>query len=144
MGRIVHTSFLLQRQAATGGRLGTIHFGNGGKVQTPVLFPAICIMTGPPGFGRQGSHYKYIKRIMCREWRHNHFLSEILHFTDYMATPESLDMWLCKPFQLWMDAMMRGGDAKSKDKGDDSDYKRGDPYEAGFFLDSGAFKLAWN
>lgn len=148
MSRRVHSSFSLQRQAATGGRLGTIHFGNGGVVQTPALFPAICIMTGPPGFGRQGSHYKYIKRIMCREWRHNHFLSEILHFTDYMATAKSLGEWLQKPFQLWMDEMMRGGNRALADQGvpdDDFDYKpAGQPYEACFFLDSGGFKLLSN
>jgi hypothetical protein len=144
MSRVVHTTFSLQRQAPGGGRLGTIHYGNGGRVQTPALFPAICIMTGPPGFGRQGSHYKYIKRIMCREWRHNHFLTEILHFTDYMATAESLNAWLKKPFQLWMDEMMRGGDKSAQDQGDDFDYKQHQPYEACFFLDSGGFKLLSN
>src|SRR4051812_34180410 len=103
MSRAVHTTFSLQRQSPTGGRVGTIKFGRGGSLQTPALFPAICIMTGPPGFGRQGSHYKYIKRAMCRDWRHNHFLTEILHFTDYMSTKRSLDRWLTKPFQAWMD-----------------------------------------
>lgn len=144
MSRLVHTFFSLQRQAQSGGRLGTIHFGNGGKVQTPALFPAICIMTGPPGFGRQGSHYKYIKRIMCREWHHNHFLTEILHFTDYMATAKSLNAWLIKPFQVWMDEMMRGGNASSQDQGDDFDYQPNRAYEACFFLDSGGFKLLSN
>ncbi len=148
MDRPVHTSFSLQKQASNGGRLGTIHFGKSGKVQTPTLFPAICIMTGPPGFGRQGSHYKYIKRIMCREWRHNHFLTEILHFTDYMGTKKSLAEWLQKPFQLWMDEMMRGGNRTLEDQGvpdEDFDYKpAGSPYEACFFLDSGGYKLLSN
>ena len=149
MSRLVHSSFSLQKQAAGGGRLGTIHFGNGGKVQTPALFPAICIMTGPPGFGRQGAHYKYIKRIMSREWRHNHFLTEILHFTDYMGTKKALDKWLQKPFQLWMNEMMLGGDRAAEDQGVpdlDFDYQpaEGPPYEACFFLDSGGFKLLSN
>ena len=144
MSRLVHTSFTLQRQVQSGGRLGTIHFGKGGKVQTPALFPAICIMTGPPGFGRQGSHYKYIKRIMCRDWQHNHFLTEILHFTDYMSTAKTLNAWLCKPFQLWMDEMMRGGNKSALDQGDDFDYTARKPYETCFFLDSGGFKLLSN
>jgi tRNA-guanine family transglycosylase len=148
MSRLVHTSFSLQKQAATGGRLGVIRFGNGGKIRTPALFPAICIMTGPPGFGRQGSHYKYIKRIMCREWRHNHFLTEILHFSDYLYTAKALGEWLQKPFQLWMDEMIRGGNRELGDQGvpdADFDYKpAGAPYEACFFLDSGGFKLLSN
>lgn len=149
MNRRINTSFSLQRQPGAGGRLGTIDFGKSGKVQTPALFPAICIMTGPPGFGRQGAHYKYIKRIMCREWRHNHFLSEILHFTDYMATRASLERWLERPFQSWMDGMMLGGDREAEDQGVpdlDFDYKPADgkPYEACFFLDSGGFKLLSN
>lgn len=147
MSRVVHTTFTLQRQSPTGGRVGTIHFGSGGTLQTPALFPAICIMTGPPGFGRQGSHYKYIKRAMTRDWRHNHFLTEILHFTDYMASKRALDLWLAKPFQTWMDEMMKGGNHAALDQGRDVDfdYKRAEkPYETCFFLDSGGFKLLSN
>jgi tRNA-guanine family transglycosylase len=148
MSKHVHTSFSLQKQRATGGRMGMIYFGNRGKIRTPALFPAICIMTGPPGFGRQGSHYKYIKRIMCREWRHNHFLSEVLHFSDYLSTARALGEWLQKPFQLWMDEMIHGGNPELGDQGvphTDFDYKpAGPPYEACFFLDSGGFKLLSN
>jgi 7-cyano-7-deazaguanine tRNA-ribosyltransferase len=147
MSRNVNTTFTLEKESASGARLGTIQFGERGKLQTPALFPAICIMTGPPGFGRQGSHYKYIKRAMCRDWRHNHFLTEILHFTDYMATKRSLDCWLKKPFQTWMDEMMRGGNVDTLDQGrmGDFDYERAEkPYENCFFLDSGGFKLLSN
>jgi queuine/archaeosine tRNA-ribosyltransferase len=147
MSRNVNTSFVLKQHAASGGRRGEIHFGSWGVIQTPALFPAICIMTGPPGFGRQGSHYKYIKRIMCRDWRHDHFLTEILHFSDYMATRKSLEEWLQKPFQQWMDEMMIGGDLKSRDQGraDDFDYDRTERfYDACFFLDSGGYKLLSN
>ena len=146
MSRIIKTSFVLKQQASAGGRRGEIHFGHSGVIKTPALFPAICIMTGPPGFGRQGSHYKYIKRIMCRDWRHSHFLTETLHFTDYMATRKSLGEWLSKPFQSWMDEMMVGGNAAQQDQGDnDFDYSRSEePYEACFFLDSGGYKLLSN
>lgn len=145
MNRTIKTSFILKQQAESGGRRGEIRFGKGGIIQTPALFPAICIMTGPPGFGRQGSHYKYIKRIMCRDWRHTHFLSEILHFSDYMATRKSLDEWLQKPFQRWMDEMMAGGDENTQDQGRDFDYNRSETYyDACFFLDSGGYKLLSN
>lgn len=146
MSRTVHTTFTLEKIQATGARIGTIHFGDNGRIETPALFPAICIMTGPPGFGRQGSHYKYIKRAMCREWRHTHFLTEILHFTDYMATKTSLDRWLKKSFQTWMDEMMVGGKQTAEDnQGEDFDYARSaKPYEACYFLDSGGFKLLSN
>ena len=82
MNRPINTEFTLKHESTAGGRLGEIRFGKNGLIQTPALFPAICIMTGPPGFGRNGAHYKYIKRHMCRDWKFNHFLSEILHFTD--------------------------------------------------------------
>jgi 7-cyano-7-deazaguanine tRNA-ribosyltransferase len=148
MARQVNTIFSLDTQTDRGGRLGAIHFGTNGKLRTPALFPAICIMTGPPGFGRQGAHYKYIKRVMCREWRHSHFLTEILHFTDYMHTGKALGEWLKKPFQMWMDEMMKGGNRQAADQGvpdEDFDYKpAGSPYEACFFLDSGGFKLLSN
>lgn len=146
MSRKVHTTFKVERVVTSGARLGVIEFGENGRVETPALFPAICIMTGPPGFGRQGSHYKYIKRAMCRDWRHPHFLTEILHFTDYMATKRSLDRWLQKPFQVWMDEMMVGGDRSTWDQGEgDFDYGRSvKPYESCFFLDSGGFKLLSN
>ena len=67
--RPIKTTFELKNEPSGGGRLGEIRFGKSGVIETPALFPAICIMTGAPGFGRQGAHYKYIKRIMCRDWR---------------------------------------------------------------------------
>jgi 7-cyano-7-deazaguanine tRNA-ribosyltransferase len=142
MKKPINTSFEIKKESPAGGRLGTIHFGKKGEIKTPATFPAICIMTGAPSFGRQGSHYKYIKRIMCRDWGHEYFLSEILHFTDYMTTKESLEKWLKKPFQSWMDEMMMS----KGDQGDnDFNYERKEkPYEACFFLDSGGFKLLGN
>ena len=123
-------------------------------METPALFPAMCIMTGPPEFGRQGAHYKYIKRIMCLnpKWRQNHFLSEILHFSDYMQTENALARWLERPYQDWMDRMVR----QEGDQGEDfQDWlkcmweRTGDkpistPYDACFFLDSGGYKLLSN
>jgi 7-cyano-7-deazaguanine tRNA-ribosyltransferase len=141
-------------ESRSGGRKGVIRFGKSGSLETPALFPAMCIMTGPPGFGRQGAHYKYIKRIMCLNpnWGQNHFLSEILHFSDYMHTPQSLGRWLERPFQDWMDEMV----CQKGDQGEDFEAwlecireRTGvgpiaKPYEACFFLDSGGYKLLSN
>lgn len=148
--RNINTVFELQNESPGGGRIGKIRFGGMGIIETPAFFPALCIMTGPPGFGRNGAHYKYIKRILCRdkEWRHESFLSEILHFTDYLHSDDSLKRWLKKPFQSWMDEMMIGGDQYSDDNQgstEDFEYHRKEkPYEACFFLDSGGFKLLSN
>lgn len=144
----INTKFVLKKESHAGGRLGEIQFGKKGKIQTPAFFPAICAITGPPGFGRNGAHYKYIKRIMCRDWKHTHFLTEILHFADYLHSKDALERWLKKPFQSWMDEMMIGGNKDSEDNqghSDDFDYGRNEePYEACFFLDSGGFKLLSN
>jgi tRNA-guanine family transglycosylase len=141
MSKRINTHFTLKTEPANGGRLGVIHFGENGILETPVLFPTICIMTGPPGFGRNGAAYKYIKRQMCLDWKFSHFMTEILHFTEYMGTKTSLNRWLAKSFQEWMDEMMCG----DGDQGHDFDYSRHEkPYEACFFLDSGGFKLLSN
>ena len=148
MSKYINTKFVVKTESTSGGRLGEIQFGKKGKIQTPAFFPAICAMTGPPSFGRNGAHYKYIKRIMCRDWRHQQFLTEILHFTDYLHTKDALERWLKKPFQSWMDEMMKGGNKDSEDNQGhwkDFDYNRVEkPYEACFFLDSGGFKLLSN
>ena len=148
--RKINTKFELLSESSAGGRIGVIRYGEKGVIETPAFFPALCIMTGPPGFGRNGAHYKYIKRILCRdkEWRNKCFLTEILHFTDYIHSQGALDRWLKKPFQSWMDEMMEGGDQYSDDNqglAEDFDYRRKEePYEACFFLDSGGFKLLSN
>jgi len=100
MNKRIKTKFRIKSESENGGRLGEISFGKKGKIQTPAFFPAICVMTGPPGMGRNGAHYKYIKRIMCRDWKHVHFLTEILHFADYLHSKSALDgiLFLLKYF----------------------------------------------
>ncbi len=142
------TSFHIKHTSEQGGRRGEIHFGAKGVIQTPALFPTLYVMTGPPGFGRQGAHYKYIKRQMVREWRFNHFLTEILHFSDYMGTKESLDDWLAKPFQDWAEELMLGEGTQDKPKPGEHDFEGYgipvDPYDICFFLDSGGYRLLTN
>lgn len=142
MSRRIRTQFRVTRTSSQGGRLGEIHFGAHGVVETPALFPALYVMTGPPGFGRQGAHYKYIKRQMVREWRFHHFLSEILHFSDYMGTRTALDKWLEKPFHEWAEELMLGQGEQGADF--EGRHTPVAPYDVCFFLDSGGFRLLGN
>jgi 7-cyano-7-deazaguanine tRNA-ribosyltransferase len=162
MSREISTSFEVVHQTEIGARTGVLRFGPEGRSQlaTPCFFPAMCVMTGPPGFGRQGANYKYMKRWMTREWRHPQFLTEILHFTDYTSSRKNLDLWLEHTFQEWADRLMMGGDLE--DENGEKVFEQGAPkiglegdfdyenekslpfYDLCFFLDSGGFKLLSN
>lgn len=162
MTRAVKSSFEILSQTDLGGRVGNLKFGPGGRSQisTPAFFPAMCVMTGPPGYGRQGANYKYMKRWMAREWRHPQYLTEVLHFTEYTQSKNTLDLWLKHSFQEWADRLMKGGELVDEsgtqifEQGEpkvgiegDFDYKNEPalpPYDLCFFLDSGGFKLLAN
>jgi tRNA-guanine family transglycosylase len=162
MSREIQSSFEINHQTELGGRTGYINFGPNGRsrISTPVFFPAMCVMTGPPGYGRQGANYKYMKRWMAREWRHPQYLTEVLHFTEYTQSKNTLDLWLQRPIQEWADRLMMGGELsdntgkKIYEQGEPKEGKEGDfdyenepalPfYDLCFFLDSGGFKLLAN
>lgn len=162
MSREISTSFEVVHQTEIGARTGVLKYGPEGRsrLRTPSFFPAMCVMTGPPGFGRQGANYKYMKRWMTREWRHPQFLTEILHFTDYTSSRKNLDLWLEHTFQEWADRLMMGGDLGDENgekvfeqgapkSGLEGDFDYGNEkklpfYDLCFFLDSGGFKLLSN
>ena len=67
---------------------------NGKKLETPVLFPVVNIITGPPGPTRTGGIWRWIKKEMLLSDKYPRLLSQILHFSDFPIAKKTLDRWV--------------------------------------------------
>jgi tRNA-guanine family transglycosylase len=84
--------FKIKKKYPSGARLGKIAT-SGGTIETPAFFPIVNFITGPPGIFRNGGIWRHIKIDVLKRQKRSHFMSQILHFTDFNVSPNILNQW---------------------------------------------------
>jgi len=117
------TKFEARQGTILGLRSGTIN-ASGKHVPTPLFFPIVNILTGPPPVFANGGIWKHIKSQLFKEERIPAFMTHILHFTDYSVDRNALERWFKTtiPDQILEQA----------------------GYTPALFVDSGGYRLLYN
>src|SRR5207249_6770780 len=83
-------------QEVEGGRLGfrTGAFTRGGhSAPTPLFFPIVNIITGPPPVLANGGIWRHIKVALFQDRKIPAFMTHVLHFSDYSVDRRLLERW---------------------------------------------------
>lgn len=113
---------------------------NGNSIETPVLFPVLNLLTGPPPLTRNGATHKFLKKQLIINDRRAGFMSEALHFRDYPFSPRTFREWFphtagapdVKTLDYWVRETFRVEEQSER------------IYKPLFFLDSGGFRMLFN
>jgi len=114
------------------GRLGKLRLVRNGQalpeLETPVLFPVACLVTGTTARG--GGLWKYVLHANEQHGlmrRNTPIMAQVLHFLDFRVAPQAIAKWRTRPLRDTYNIAHPGLN-----------------YDAPLFLDSGGFKLLFN
>jgi len=130
-GQRIQPSFVVTHDTGRG-RIGVLHLVRDAKhlspLQTPLLFPVVCLVTGTTPRG--GGLWKYVLHANEQHGlmrRNMPIMAQVLHFLDFRVNPKAIAEWRTRPLC--------------------DTYNMAHPglnYDAPLFLDSGGFKLLFN
>lgn len=114
-----------------GFRIGKFNFGEGRVLKTPEFFPVMNFITGSPPIYRNGGIWRFIKIEAIKKDHISSFMTQIIHFTDFQVSKNTLDKW-------WPNGSNETISERITRETEKPDYK---PI---MFADSGGFKLLYN